>query len=464
MNLFKDFKPVSHQEWLDKINQDLKGKDFIETLVWNTDEDIDVQPFYNAESLKDNLSQGFNLTNNANDWEIREQIEIKAIKEANKLALNALKAGANSLQFNGNINSQKEMNELLAGIILDLIHIHFYTPTPEQTFNFFTTFVESNNIEKSTLKGSISYDYLGELLISGNWKTDEKADFSALFNIQNKTNLNTITIRGDYYTNAGATSAQEIAYAASQAVEYIHQLSELGITPEKVMNNITFNLGVNSNYFFEIAKIRAFKILWSLVTKEYGVNNVSPYIHAQTTIYNIAAQDAQTNILRTTTEGMSAVLGGCNSLSITPFNFAYENPSDFTLRVARNIQIIIKEEAYLNKVNDIAKGSYYIEHLTDELVAKSLTLFKEIEVNGGFLTNIKNSTIQNNIHSVNANKETAYRNGSRFLLGVNIHINKMETPQNCNLHLEPSDKKTSINRLQQVNIPQKLTQQKAVNA
>lgn len=463
MSLFNDFRSISHQEWLEKIKQDLKGKDFSETLIWKTDEEIDVQPFYDTKSLKDNISQYFNSINNNSDWEIREQIEIKTIKEANQLALNALKGGANSIQFNGNISNQNEMNELLANIMLDIIYIHFYTSNPVHTLSLFNSYLETNNIDKSNVNGSISYDLLGEVLISGNWIENETADFKQLYSIQNNTSLKTISIRGDYYTNAGATSIQEIAYTLSHAVEYIDQLTELGLSPEKVINNITFSLGINSNYFFEIAKIRAFRILWQIITEAYGVKNSSAYIHSQTTNYNIATQDAQTNILRTTTEGMSAVIGGCNSLSITPFNFTYEAPSDFTLRVARNIQIIIKEEAYLNKVQDISKGSYYIENLTDELVTKALNLFKEIENNGGFLANIKNGNIQNNIHSVNSKKEKEYSDGVRSLLGVNIHLNKMETTPSAKIN-KTNNSKGSITQLKQVNIPQLLAQKETINA
>jgi methylmalonyl-CoA mutase len=160
---------------------------------------------------------------------------------------------------------------------------------------------------------------------------------------------------------------------------------------------------------------------------------------------------------------MSAVLGGCNSLSITPFNFAYENPSDFTLRVARNIQIIIKEEAYLNKVQDVSKGSYYIENLTDELVTKALNLFKEIEANGGFLANIKNGSIQNSIHLVNSKKEQEYRDGNRSLLGVNIHLNKMETTPSAKINTT-NNSNGSITQLKQVNIPQLIAQKETTNA
>tara|TARA_R110001592_G_scaffold95324_2_gene274707 strand:- start:7002 stop:8393 length:1392 start_codon:yes stop_codon:yes gene_type:complete len=462
MNLFKDFKQVSYQEWLDKINIDLKGKNFTDTLIWKTDEEINVQPFYNSESLKDNISQHFDVTHNNINNEIREQIEITSIKEANHQALNALKGGANSIQFNGMIATPQEMNELLNDIMLDVIAIHFYTPNPEQTLRLFNSYLKANNIDKSKLNGSISFDFLGEVLISGNWIKNESADFKQLYNIQNNASLKTISIRGDYYSNAGASITQELAYTLSHAVEYIDQLTELGLSSEKVINNITFSLGINSNYFFEIAKIRAFRILWQIVTEAYGVKITNTYIHSQTTSYNIAAQDAQTNILRTTTEGMSAILGGCNSLSITPFNFAYENPSDFTLRVARNIQIIIKEEAYLNKVQDISKGSYYIENLTDQLVTKVLNLFKDIENNGGFLANIQNDHIQNNIHLVNSKKEQEYKDGSRSLLGVNIHLNKIETTPSAKINTTNNSDGT-ITQLEQVNIPQILAQKETTN-
>lgn len=463
MNLYKDFKPVSHQEWLDKITQDLKGKDFSETLVWKTDEDINVQPFYNAESLKDNLSQSFNLTSNATDWEIREQIEIKTIKDANQLALNALKSGANSIQFNGNINSLNEMNELLSNIMLEIIHIHFYTSKPTQTLEFLKLYLIENKIDKSLINCSISYDYLGELLISGSWNNDEEKDFKELLAIQNKLGNNALTIRGDYYTNAGATIIQEIVYTLSQAIEYIDQLTELGISPEKLIRSINFHLGINSNYFFEIAKIRAFRILWQIITETYGVNNANAYIHSQTAYYNIAAQDAQTNILRTTTEGMSAILGGCNSLSITPFNFAYENPNDFTLRIARNIQIILKEEAYLNKVNDTAKGSYYIEHLTDELVTKSLALFKEIEAKDGFLANIKNGVIQNSVKATNLKNLKKYQEGKKTLLGVNKYPNDMEKDEHHFIQTQKI-KGNEVGVLEQVNLSEKIKESTTTNA
>jgi len=463
MNLFKDFEPVSHQEWLNKITQDLKGKNFEETLVWKTDEGINVQPVYNAESLANNISQNIDI-NNTDDWEIREQINISSIKGANQKALNALKGGANSIQFNGEIANQEEMNQLLDGIQLDIIHIHFYTSTPTQTLTFLKDKLKADNINEAQLNGSISFDFLGEVLINGNWNTSEDKAFATLLELEHSTNsLKTTVVKGINYTNAGATAVQEIAYTLSQAVEYIHQLTEQGVSAEKAINSIEFHLGVNSNYFFEIAKIRAFKILWQMIAASYGVENHTAMIHSQTTTYNIAAQDAQTNILRTTTEGMSAVLGGCNSLSITPFKHAYEEASDFSLRVARNIQIILKEEAYLNKVKDIAKGAYYIETLTDELINKSLALFKETEQAGGFLASIKSGQLQKNIHQVNANKEEIYASGDRSLLGVNIHINKMEDAPTSTINLNTTNT-GEIAILKQVNIPQELAQKESTHA
>lgn len=464
MNLFEDFKPVSHQDWIDKINQDLKGKNFEETLVWKTDEGIDVQPFYNSSDLNNNNSQYFNFTTpNKLDWEIREQIVIENIFSANISALNALKGGANSIQFNGVINNQAEMDSLLSNIMVDIIHIHFYNNQPQLTQDLFVNHLKKKDLDKSKINYSITYDFLGELLNHGNWVKTEEEDFKHLYSIYGSSSLYSITVNGLIYANAGATIVQELAFSLAQAIDYVDRLTNKGFNVEEVLNNISFQLGVNSNYFFEIAKIRALRILWQLIGKSYGLENLpSPYIHSQTTTYNIAAQDAQTNILRTTTEGMSAIIGGCNSLSISPYNYTFENPTDFSSRIARNIQIILKEEAFLNKVDDASKGSYYIENLTDELVSKSLTLFKEIESSGGFLENIKSDTIQDAIINVNTKKVNDFKEGKRTLLGVNIHLNKMEKTPISKLTAEVNFE-TPIKRLPQINVPSLISQTEQVN-
>lgn len=451
MGLFDDFDGVNHQQWIEKIISDLKGKDFDSNLITNTEDGFEIQPIYNSETLANNKSNSYQLANENSNWEIREQITVNNIKDANQQALLALKGGANSIEFNGIINTQEDFNLLLDGIMINIIHIHFYTPNTTTTQLFFTTYIQANKLNPKDVNYTISYDYLGEFLISG------KENQAIKFN-----NEQTITINGYNYTNAGASASQELAFTLNQTIAYINQAIDENLDIETSLKKLKFSLGVSTNYFVEIAKIRAFKILWKLISKEYGFET-TPYIHSQTTTYNITAADAQTNILRTTTEAMSAIIGGCNSLSLTPFNNAYEKPSNFTKRVARNIQILLKEEAYLDKVTEAAKGAYYIEKLTDNLINSALGLFKEIEANGGFVANIKNGNIQKAIKDNHNKRLTAYNNNSKTLLGVNKHPNKMETTPE---YLKPkTTSNTEITPLTPINLGEVITQQqKLTNA
>lgn len=427
MGLFNDFDEVSHQQWTEKIIKDLKGKDFNENLVWNSIEGIAVQPFYNNENLTDNRSKNFNLSSSNRIWEIRGQVDITTSIEANTKALYLLSRGANAIQFNGNVSSQLDFEALLNNVEIEIIHIHFYNSNPNLTLSFLSLYCEKRNINLNQLKGSITFDYFGELLLLGNWNTSEKEDLDQLYQLNSaKNSLKTFTVNGLYFNNAGATIIQELAFSFSQAVEYLSALTDKGIDVNTIADNISFNFGIGSNYFFEIAKIRAARILWNLILKEYNVSSNNCYIHSTTSSTNYSSFDAHNNILRATTEAMSAVIGGANSITVVPFNVNYENPSDFSERIAINVQHIIKEESFLDKVSDASNGAYYIESLTDEMVEKSLQLFKEIEKKGGFLTNIKNGFIQDSIHQVAKQKQDEYQTGKRILLGVNKHQNKSE--------------------------------------
>ena len=427
MGLLDDFKEVSHQQWHDKIIADLKGVDYNETLVWKSIDGIIVQPFYNCEDLASNFSKNYNLSSTSNNWIINTPITITSIEKANAKALYLLSKGANSIQFNGKISSQTDFDNLLKGIDIEIITIHFYNATPKLTYDLLSSACKKRQIDVNKLNGSISFDYLGELLTTGNWNVDEKTDFEELFQINSiPTKLRTITINGLNFNNAGATSIQELAYSFSQAVTYLNYLTEKGLDVNVLASKIQFNFGISSNYFFEIAKIRAAKILWKLILQEYHAINQEIYIHSTTSKTNYATFDAHNNILRATTEAMSAIIGGCNELTVVPFNHNFEDSTNFSERIAINIQHILKEESFLDKVSDTSKGAYYIESLTDEMVTKSLALFQEIEQKSGFLTNIKNGFIKNSIHEVANKKQEEYTTGKRTLLGVNKHQNKSE--------------------------------------
>jgi methylmalonyl-CoA mutase len=425
MSLFDDFEGTTHQQWHDRIIKDLRGKDFKENLVWKSTEGIEVQPFYTSENLKQNKSKDFNLKNSSSNWENRFVVNINSIEEANKKALYVLSRGANAIQFTGNINSQNELNQLLKNIEVSIIGVHFYNSNPNSTQEFFSNYLLNNNIKLDDTNYSISFDYIDNLLLNGDWNTNEQTDLEELVKLtKSPLNIKAISVNGLSFNNAGATSIQELAYSFSQAVEYINYLTEKGLKINEITERMTFNFGIGSNYFFEIAKIRAAKILWKLILNEYGATEFPIYINSTTTFTNFACFDQHNNILRTTTEAMSAIIGGSNSISISPFDSAFGTSTEFSERIAINIQHILKEETFLDKVKDIANGAYYIESITDELVEKSLHLFKEIEQKGGFLANIKNGLIQDTIHQVAQNEQQLFIDGKKTLLGVNKHQNK----------------------------------------
>ncbi|PCI96115.1 MAG: hypothetical protein COB15_11355 [Flavobacteriales bacterium] len=378
MGLFKGFDKVSRQDWLDKITADLKGKDFNETLVWNSKEGIDVQPFYNSDT---NI-QSTTPLKPFNSWKIREKITIQSIKKANQEALLALKGGANSILFIGEINSQKEMNELLSEIQTEIIEIHFYNSNPKKT----STFIKLN-------RGSISYDYLSEAYLSKNDSIDKNIDDLAE-NTSSNTNIKTITVNGVNYANNGFSLSEEIGLSLAQAVEYFNLLIDRGIKPSKIANSIQFSFGIETNYFFEIAKIRAARKLWDIILEQYQVTDTTMDIHSETTITKNSEEDNNYDILRNTTKAMSAIIGGCDSLTILPHDDSETNIG-FSNRIARNIQHILKEEAFFDKVNNPADGAYYIEELTDKIASKSWTFFQEIEKKGGFLACIDKGVIKN---------------------------------------------------------------------
>ena len=283
-----------------------------------------------------------------------------------------MKGGANSILFIGKINTPKEMDILLKDIQTEIIELHFYNSTPQLTSGLITL-----------NKGSISYDIIGEHVQSKTTTLNQDIDILAEITSINSS-FKTITVNGNYFSKNGVNLIEEVAYTLAQGVEYLNRLTEKGISPKQIADKIQFNLGTGSNYFFEIAKIRAIRILWNTILEHYKVADSIMYIHSETSINNDYEEDENYNILRNTTRAMSAIIGGCDSLAVKPHDIS-NNKLDFSNRIARNIQHLLKEEAFFDKVTNPADGSYYIEQLTDEIASKSWKLFQEIEEKGGFL-------------------------------------------------------------------------------
>ena len=378
MDLFNEFNKVSHQEWRDLIEKDLKGKNYEDTLVWKTDDGITVQPFYTKSSTKPTPVP----LKTTKKWKIREQVNITSMSQANADALTALKSGANSICFNGEVKTEAEMNILIKGVQFSIININFNTPSPERIASFLPL-----------AGGFIGYDYLGHYFKTKQWINSRAKDFSIMSAISNQLGAKTILVNTANFKVKNPSFIEEIAYAISSGTEYLNILTSNGKAPKHSAEQIQFSFNIGTNYFFEIAKLRAARILWSRVLASYKVTEIGMDIHAESYIQTDNTSDLNYNILRNTTMAMSAVIGGCDSLSITPHTND-EKLSGFSKRIARNVQHILKEECFFDKVKNPADGAYYIEELTNQIVDKASKVFEQIETEGGFLKWLGNEEIE----------------------------------------------------------------------
>ncbi|WP_147679068.1 methylmalonyl-CoA mutase subunit beta [Algibacter pacificus] len=409
--LFETFNAVSTKQWKQKIQFDLNGADFNDTLIWNSNDDIAVKPFYNADDLE-NLA--LTSTASTSPWHIGQSIFVAHVEKSNVNALNAIKGGAESIHFIIPSEDAISIEDLLKNINTETVSIHFELQFLSVNFiKKLITLTGKNNI-------TVAVDIIGNLAKSGNWFQSLNHDFSTF-----ETSLQTsksVTINTAVYQNAGANMVQQLAYALAHANEYLHALK-----PESLVGSqISFNVAIGSNYFFEIAKLRALRLLWETLAEEYNIH-IDCHINATPTKRNKTLYDYNTNMLRTTTECMSAILGGANTVYNLPHDAIHRKTNEFSERIARNQLLILKHESHFNKVNTIADGSYYIESLTHQLAEKALDVFKDIERNGGFLNQLKSGTIQRKIKESADKEQLQFNNGEAILVGINKFCNPNDT-------------------------------------
>ncbi len=444
--LFEEFPPVSSKEWEDKILADLKGADYEKKLVWRSIEGFSVQPYYRAEHLE-NLKHLKYLPGEfpyvrgnkakSNIWYVRQNINATNTAEANKKALDILMKGVDSLGFDLTCKekfSNSEFETLLNDIHLESIELNIIGATAAHPFiDFLNEKIKSENIDKNKVRGSVGFDPMAHLSLNGNFCKAQNEVFETAKELIEKAkdlpDFRVIGVNGEMFNNAGATIVQELAFALAMGNQYLNLLTEKGLDIDTVAQNIKFNFGVSSNYFMEIAKFRAARMLWAKIVEAYKPNNLEVakmYIHAATSKFNQTIYDPYVNMLRGTTESMSATIAGVDSLTVTPFNKAFEETTVFSDRIARNTQIILKEESYFDKIVDPAGGSYYIENLTNSIAEHAWKLFREIEEKGGYVEAFKSGFIQEQV-SESANKRNLNIATRRdILLGTNQYPNALE--------------------------------------
>jgi methylmalonyl-CoA mutase len=410
-NLFDDFDPVSSKQWKQKIQFELDGADYNQTLIWNSPEDIQVKPFYHRDEFKGNAD----VQTKASEFKICQNIFVHNLAKSNLRAIDSIQRGAESIHFT--IQDETiDLEKLLENISLEKVTLYFNLHFLSIDFAKKIDRIAKN----SNAKIFCNLDPIGQLAKDGNWfSTKEKNNFETLNLLSTATTtISTIGVNVGLYQNAGANMVQQIAYGLAHANEYFNRISNLNQT-------ILFEISVGSNYFFEIAKLRAFRLLFNLIAKEYHIN-LDCHLLVSPTKRNKTIYDYKMNMLRTTTEYMSAILGGAESIAHSPFDSLFRKDNEVSDTLARNQLLILKNESHFDKINNPVDGSYYIETLTNQLAEKALVLFKEIEANGGFLKQLNEGIIKRKIQESADKEQELFGSGKEILVGTNKHPNKKD--------------------------------------
>lgn len=441
IKLFAEFPPVTTEQWETVINADLKGADYQKKLVWKSMEGFSVRPYYRAEDLQGIKFVGSKPgefpyvrgTKAKGGWLVAETIDARSPKDANTKALNVLMRGVESLSF---VVESKEftaadLDTLLKGIEIKAVEINFKgcSSALMNVAELFIAKVKKAGYAKDDVAASFAIDPLvKKLSLKGKTGSgDMLKRIAAIITSRGEyRRIKIVTVNGDTFQNCGSTIVQELAFALAAGHDYIVKLMGEGLSADDAASALKFNMAISANYFMEIAKFRAARLLWANIMKEYAPKcdcSSKIKIHAITAKWNMTAYDPYVNMLRGTTEAMSAAIAGVNSIEVLPFDAAYEAPTEFSSRISRNVQLILKEESRFDQVVDIAGGSYYIENLTQSIAENTWALFREVEDKGGYSEAFKAGFVQAKIEESAAAKDKNIATRRETLLGTNQYPN-----------------------------------------
>ena len=440
---FKNFESVSAKAWKQKIQFELKGKDFNDHLVWNSIEGIDVKPFYHSEAY----SKAPSIQHNASDWKIGHSIYVNSVEKSNAHALELIESGVESLHF-----TLPTVNVLVEELLKNID-----TSVPIYFEPLFISEELVKTLQEFSLKNKTSIyilqDPIGHLARSGNWYENLKTDLHTLKQTLTLGNnlKSVISIDLGLFQNAGGSMIQQLAYTLAHANEY------LNLFDGNPIKSVVFKVSLGSNYFFEIAKLQALRVLWQSLTKDYGLS-IDCHILTQPSQRNKTIYDYNINMLRTTTECMSAILGSSNTIINMPYDHLYHKDNDFGDRLSRNQLIILKKESYFDAVSNPTEGAYYIETLTQKLAQKSLDLFKDIEKQGGFLKLLKDGMVQRKLKEHAQKEQCLYDEGTEGLLGTHFQQNALDKMKS-DLEIYPFIKQQTRKTLLEPIIPRRISEE-----
>jgi len=468
-DLKKDFPVFSFDDWKKQVEKDLKGESFDKKLFTKTYEEIILQPLYTSTDIKDlpqiNNFPGFqyflrgsNVSGyTSRSWEISQEYNQALPEDLNEALQSDLNRGLNSINIvldnptqlgidadqseagevgkDGlSISGVRKMQVLFKDIDLTNQPINIacgFSSLPITLL--FAAYANETRTSLMNIKGSITsdpYEYLiakGDLPISLKQIFDEMKLTTELM-IKSNSPIKTIGVSGFPFNNAGANAVQELAFTLATAVEYLNEMINRGLKADDVAKRIKFTFGVGSFYFMEVAKLRAARLLWSKILEAYKVKeeNQKIFIHGKTSRFNQTYFDPFVNSLRTTTEAFSAIVGGADSIHTNPYDESFNTSDDFSRRLARNTQIILKEESHLDQVIDPAGGSYFVEKLTDDIANAAWKLFQTVEEKGGMLNAIQSGFVQDEIAKVAQTRKKDFAKRKSVLVGTNMYANLKE--------------------------------------
>ncbi len=444
--LFDKFPPVSTEKWMEKITADLKGADFRKKLVWKTRDGLEVMPFYRQEDL-DSIPhigclpgdypfvRGTRLADNA--WLVRQDITVMDYKEANHRALEILMKGVTSLGFiidNPETINAENITLLLKDIHCGSVELNFTSAgRAKELLTALQTALRAAGTDMKSVHATIAADPLGRLMANGKLCVPVEEGLEYLAGLARESTglpgLRCINPSGTLFSNAGAGPVAELAYTLSLGNEYMAYLTSHDISPDSAASLIKFTFVTGPDFFPEIAKLRAARMLWAIIVKGYGPQSEESavmHVHSVTGRWNKTLYDPYVNMLRTQTEAMSAALGGADSITVEPFDIIFRNPDNFSERIARNQQLLLMEESHLDKVADPGAGSYYIEELTAMIAREAWTIFLETENEGGFLAAMQKGSIQDKINRAASARKVNVGRRRETLLGTNQYPNFRE--------------------------------------
>lgn len=434
--LFNEFPPITADEWKEKIVEDLKGADYDKKMIWRTNEGFNVNPFYRKEDINSattsSLPGEFPYTrgNRAdNTWLIRVDIDTTNIAEANEKAKKMIAEGATAIGFK--VRSSVDIKQLLSGICPQTTELNFAVCQKHITefAKALVAYYKNEGYALGNINGSINFDPIGKALCKGTPIADLTEGIKSLAEIVSEVpGLSFIGVNSIKLCNSGAYIAQELGCALAWGNEYLNAADEAGTASEIVAKGIKFNMGISSNFFMEIAKFRAARMLWAKIASQYTTDKEAckMNIHAETTSFNLTLFDSYVNMLRTQTEAMSAAIAGVESITVKPYDSVYETPTDFAERIAKNQQLILKHESHLDIVADPAGGSYYVESLTASIASEAWKTFLEIENQGGFAKAVESGKIKEMIEAAGKKRRAALAQRKEILLGTNQYPNFTE--------------------------------------